>query len=115
MDCINPLWHADPFIYWKNLLSEGFKVLIAAVAAEGLDESWLGKVMDESSLSELLKISEKYQIHLGFEGGEAETFVLDCPMFSKSIKVVDAEKIWAGSSGKYVIKNAKLKVPQETF
>ena len=34
------------------------------------------------------KISEKTYLHLAFEGGEAETLVIDGPIFKKRIEVV---------------------------
>ncbi|MEM2784480.1 MAG: TIGR00289 family protein, partial [Nitrososphaerota archaeon] len=43
-----------------------------------------------------------------FEGGEAETFVLDGPIFKKKISIIKAEKIWKGYYGHYIIKKAKL-------
>ena len=36
-------------------------------------------------------MNEKYKIHIAGEGGEFETFVLNCPLFSRGLKVVDKE------------------------
>ena len=36
---------------------------------------------------------KKLSIHLGFEGGEAETLVLDCPLFKKRLNVKKQKKI----------------------
>lgn len=105
---IAPLWHIDPKEYWNILLKNDFRIIITAVAAEGLDEKWLGRVIDKDALSELIKLSEKYRFHLGFEGGEAETLVLDCPLFSRKIEVIDAEKSFKGGTGTYIIKKARL-------
>jgi len=60
------------------------------------------------NLNELKKLHEKYKFHLAFEGGEAETFVLDCPLFNKKLKVINGDFSWDGVSGKYEIKNLEL-------
>ncbi len=106
--CISPLWHRDPAELWSEELHLGFEIMITSVSAEGLDDSWLGRVVDGDGFHELRKLSKEYRFHLGFEGGEAETFVLDMPLFKKKIAVVDAEKEWDGTTGVYRIKNARL-------
>lgn len=101
---VSPLWHIDPERYWRSLLNSGFKIMVTAVSAEGLDETWLGRIIDEKAVNELKELNNKFRIHLGFEGGEAETLVLDCPMFRKEIRVVEAVKNWDGQSGTYILK-----------
>ena len=43
-----------------------------------------------------------------FEGGEAESFVLDAPLFRKRIVIDDAKTEWNGSTGRYLIEQAHL-------
>lgn len=105
---IAPLWHIDVEKYWGELLENKFAVMITAVAAEGLGEEWLGRSIDKKALVELKKVRDKYKIHLGGEGGEFETLVLDCPMFSKKIEVVRARKDWKNDSGSYIIDEIRL-------
>lgn len=104
----SPLWHMDPQEYMEEIITSGFKVILVSVSAEGLDESWLGKRIDKELLDELLLLHEKYGMHLAFEGGEAETLVLDCPLFKKRIKILNKEKIWERDSGYLNIKKAIL-------
>ncbi len=52
-----------------------------------MDESWLGKEINSENLENLIKLSRKYRFNLGFEGGEAETAVLDGPNFSYAIEI----------------------------
>lgn len=87
IECFNPLWQKDPQEHWRNLLKNKFKVIIASTSAEGLDEKWIGREIDEKNLDELIRLSQKHRFHLGFEGGEAETFVVNCPLFSKGVKI----------------------------
>ena len=104
----SPLWHRDPLEYMEELIKANFEVIIVSVSAEGLDESYLGRRIDEELLDELLNLHDKYGVHLAFEGGEAETLVLDCPLFEEKINIIEAENIWQRDSGHYVIKKAVL-------
>lgn len=108
LKAISPYWHMNPKEYMELILSSGFKVIISGVYAEGLDESWLGKEIDIDALDELIKISEKTYLHLAFEGGEAETLVIDGPIFKKKIEIMNAEKEWNYDNGNYIVLDAKL-------
>ncbi|MGZ7120189.1 MAG: diphthine--ammonia ligase, partial [Methanobacterium sp.] len=103
-----PLWHRDPEEYIKEIINLGFEVIITSVSAEGLDKSWLGKKIDFDVLNEIKDLNKKYGINMAFEGGEAETLVLDGPIFKKRIKIVESETIWDRDSGYFLIKDAVL-------
>lgn len=103
-----PLWHKRQEVLLEDLLLAGFEVIITAVAAYGLNEKWLGRKIDEKCIEELKILNEKYGINVAGEGGEYETFVLDCPLYKKRIEIIDAVKIWDGQRGSYEIKKAKL-------
>lgn len=108
LEVYSPLWGIEPTRYWDELLASGFEVMITAVAAEGLGEEWLGVVITPEKLSQLRELAERYRFHLGFEGGEAETLVLDMPLFRERIVVKRARKLWQGNSGVYIIEEAEL-------
>ncbi len=103
-----PLWHRDPEEYMKWIIDLGFEVIITSVSAYGLDESWLGRKIDHQVLDEIKNLNNKYGIHMAFEGGEAETLVLDGPVFKKKIKIVESETVWDRDSGCFLIKKAVL-------
>jgi len=103
-----PLWHVDPLKYMMEILDLGFEVIVTAVAAEGFDSSWLGRRIDQRMLTELKNLNREHGVHLAFEGGEAETFVLDGPIFKRRIKILDAEKRWFQDSGVLEIRDAIL-------
>lgn len=106
---IAPLWHKNAEKVLKKMISEGFKILITAVAADGLDESWLGKEINFENLEKLKKLSKKYKFHPCFEGGEAESFVVDGPGFKKRIVVEKAvKKMESECCGVWQIKKVKL-------
>lgn len=108
LESIAPLWHRDPLDYMQEVVDQGFEVMITSVSAEGLDESWLGRIVDEDLLEELKGLHEKYGLHMAFEGGEAETLVLNGPIFKKKLNILDSEKIWEVDSGYLMIKDAEL-------
>ena len=43
-----------------------------------------------------------------FEGGEAETLVLDCPIYKKKIELVNYDIHWDGIRGTFEILDATL-------
>lgn len=102
-----PLWHRDA----EELLNEMAKVLdirIVRVAAEGLDQSWLGRSINVNSIESLKALNRRYMVHMAGEGGEYETVVLDAPFFKKRIEIVRSEIEWEGDTGSLKILDAKL-------
>jgi len=105
---ISPIWGKNQNLYMKNLLDSKFKFIIISVSCDGLDESWLGKEITYNDLEKLKMLSKKYGFNLNFEGGEAETFVIDCPLFSNSIKIKDSKIKWDGYRGIFEIVKVDL-------
>lgn len=108
LEVISPYWHVNELEYMREIVSLGFKIIISGVAAWGLDESWLGRVIDDDAIDELIKIHDKYYVDLAFEGGEAETLAIDGPIFKKRIKILKDKKEWHLDSGVYIIEDAIL-------
>jgi predicted ATP pyrophosphatase (TIGR00289 family) len=108
LQVISPLWKKDQRQYMQELLDSGFEFIITAVSCNGLDDSWLGKKITKNDLDKLAHLSEKYKFNLSFEGGEAETFVTSCPLFSEPIKIQDSRKEWDGYRGRFEIVQAKI-------
>lgn len=105
---VSPYWHVDELEYMEKIISLGFEVIISGVFAYGLDESWLGRKIDKKALSELIEINKKCAVNLAFEGGEAETLVVDGPIFKKRICIEEAKKDWHFDNGVYIIEKAVL-------
>ncbi|HJW20219.1 MAG TPA: diphthine--ammonia ligase [Candidatus Nitrosotalea sp.] len=105
---ISPLWHIDQKNYLHELLESKFKFIVTSVTSAGLDQTWLGKEITKVDVEKLVKLSIQYGFNLAFEGGEAETFVVDCPLFYSPIKIVKANKIWDGYRGRFEITEAVL-------
>jgi ABC transporter with metal-binding/Fe-S-binding domain ATP-binding protein len=107
IDNVAPLWKIDPIEELGEIASE-FNAIITAVAAEGLDDSFLGERIDKRMIGKLSELNRRYGINLLFEGGEAESFVLDAPLFRKSVRILKASKEWNGVTGTYTIEKAEL-------
>ncbi|KEQ56345.1 tRNA-specific 2-thiouridylase MnmA protein [Marine Group I thaumarchaeote SCGC AAA799-E16] len=105
---VAPLWNLDSEQYMNDLLEANFVFVMITVSSDGLDDSWLGKVIGTTEIKTLKELSDKFGFNLNFEGGEAETFVIDCPLFSNSIKINRAEKKWDGYRGRFEIVDAEL-------
>jgi len=105
---VTPLWNSEPEQYMNDLLDSNFVFIMITVASDGLDDTWLGKQISKSDIDTLKHLSDKFGFNLNFEGGEAETFVVDCPLFSNSIKINQANKTWDGYRGRFEIMDAGL-------
>ena len=91
LECFNPLWQKSQFEILSDLIKNKFKVIITGVFAYPLDESWLGRKIDKKFIKEVKELNEKYKINPAGEGGEFESFVLDCPLFKKPLKIIDSK------------------------
>jgi ABC transporter with metal-binding/Fe-S-binding domain ATP-binding protein len=107
INAISPLWHIDPLVELREL-ANNYNVIVTQIAAEGFDKSFLGARIDEGMIKKLSKINEKYRINMLFEGGEAESFVLDAPLFKKRIEITKSHIEWKGTVGRFVIDKAGL-------
>jgi len=102
--CFNPLWQSSQTDLLLNLISGGYEICITAVAADYLDESWLGKQITIETISELLALANKHKINPAGEGGEFETFVLNSPLFKKKLTISDSLRHFSRDSGRLEIK-----------
>ncbi len=101
--CYGPVWRKDQMRVMKDIVHAGFEIVIAGVSAEGLDESWLGRHIDDACLRDLEKLKDEKGINPSGEGGEYETLVLDGPNFLKKLEIKDSRKEWDGKRGVLVI------------
>jgi len=105
---ITPLWGHDPVELLREMTSAGLEIIITSVSAQGFDESWLGRKIDEKAICDLSKLNRKYGINPSGEGGEYESFVVNAPLFKKRIEPVETERVWKGTNGYLLIKRAKM-------
>jgi diphthine-ammonia ligase len=108
LEAISPLWHIDQVTHLTNIVSHRFEVIMTGVAALGLDESWLGRALDKKAIDDLARLHSRYGVNPGLEGGEGETFVLDCPLFDRRIEIISSKRHWARDAGYLEILDARL-------
>ena len=108
LEHVSPLWGRNQNELLQEMLQHRFSTMVVAVAAKGLDEKWLGRILDETALGELTKLQEKFSLNPAGEGGELETLVVDCPLFKKKISIAESEKQWDGVRGELIVKKAEL-------
>ena len=103
-----PLWKRNPGELWNEMFDAGFEVLISAVAADGLTEDWLGRIVDRDAFKELCDLHGTCYVCTGGEGGEFETFVTYCPLFKEKITIEESRNAWDQQtmSGQLIIEKA---------
>ncbi|PWA16300.1 hypothetical protein CCH79_00004746, partial [Gambusia affinis] len=110
------LWHRDQESLLSEMISSDLHAILIKVAAFG--EFFVCLLFVPSQLTSVLvacfppfisfflrcqagqkhklfiiKLSHKYGVHICGEGGEYETFTLDCPIFKKKITIDEAETV----------------------
>ncbi|MDP6139195.1 MAG: diphthine--ammonia ligase [Candidatus Woesearchaeota archaeon] len=76
----------------EKMLNKGYEIMITQVASDGL-MPWLGRTLTKENFNELKRDSANYKFHIGFEGGYADTLVLDGPIFDKKLKIDSFKRI----------------------
>tara|TARA_B100000945_G_scaffold304518_1_gene290091 strand:+ start:2023 stop:2688 length:666 start_codon:yes stop_codon:yes gene_type:complete len=94
----SPLWHNNPEIHMKSLIDNGFEIMISSVSCNGLDKSWLGRILCVENYKELKSLARNFRFNVDGEGGEYETTVINAPHFSSKI-VCRKEIVWEKSRG----------------
>jgi diphthine-ammonia ligase len=106
--CFNPLWLKDQVDILNELVQRGFRTVVSGVFAFPLDESFLGKEIDDEMIGRLQEFFEEYDLNPAGEGGEMETTVTDSPFFKKRIEILDFDVSFKNNSGVFKIKKASL-------
>ncbi|XP_033734747.1 diphthine--ammonia ligase-like isoform X2 [Pecten maximus] len=87
------LWRRDQAELLNEMIGCGVTAVLIKVASLGLDpKKHLGKTLAEMQ-PELHRMHTKFQLNVCGEGGEYETFTLDCPLFKKRIVLDDPEMV----------------------
>lgn len=91
VESLYPLWSQkeDALQLLRNFVQSGYKAVVVRVREDVLDETWLGKSLDEAFLQDVQRTT---MCPMG-ESGEYHTFVYEGPLFSKRIHLVPGEFI----------------------
>jgi uncharacterized protein (TIGR00290 family) len=76
-----PVWKRDTSDFIKQFLALGFKAVVTCVDPRVLDQSFAGRLIDETFLSSL-----PAQVDPCGENGEFHSFVFDGPIFAAPVK-----------------------------
>ena len=98
IECFNPIWQKNQEELLRDLIKNNFEVIIVGVFAYPFDKKWLGRKIDFRFVEEMKKLNEKFGISLAGEGGEFESFVLNCPLFSRRLEIKSFKDFGSGNS-----------------
>lgn len=87
IECFNPLWQKNQEDLIQELIKNKFEIILTGVFAYPLNFKWVGRKIDLVFLEEMKKLNSKYGISVAGEGGEFESFVLNCPLFRKKLAI----------------------------
>jgi diphthine-ammonia ligase len=104
----SPLWSMDPSKYIHKMIDQKFEIVIVGVSTLGLEREWLGTLLDHDNVKKLESLSLRYGFNLNFEGGEAETIVVDCPLYKKKFRIKEGLVKWFGDNGIFEITDYEL-------
>lgn len=85
---VYPLWKQDTKALLKEFLELGFKAITVCVNAKLLDESFVGRIIDQKFIDDLPE-----GVDVCGENGEFHTFVFDGPIFNKPVAFEIGEKV----------------------
>lgn len=105
----SPLWRKAQETLMRDLIASRIRPMVVAVMAEGLGEEWLGRVLDEGAVEELLSLWERKGVSPSGEGGEYETLVLDSPLHSRTLEVLEVERHVTRDQGRLSVRRAELR------
>ena len=88
IQCVFPLWQKDTSQLIKDFIQLGFKSVVVCTNANLLDDSFLGRQIDENFINDL-----PANVDPCGENGEFHTFCFDGPIFSQPVEFELGEKI----------------------
>ena len=88
LDVVFPLWKEDTHLLVRSMITLGFKMITVCVNGNLLDESFVGREVDASFLSDL-----PGNVDPCGENGEFHTFCYDGPVFKTPVAFETGEKV----------------------
>ncbi|HEX9047263.1 MAG TPA: diphthine--ammonia ligase [Verrucomicrobiae bacterium] len=85
MNVLTPLWGRDRLTLLQQLLEARFAVVFSCIKTRWLTPEWVGRQLDETSVSQLRALRERNGIDLCGEEGEYHTLVTDAPGFRQRV------------------------------
>ena len=88
LDHVEPLWGEPPQLLLDEFVSTGGRAVITCVELAKLDESWVGRVIDDRFASEIALTG----VDACGENGEYHSFAFAGPVFKKSLSWTAGER-----------------------
>ncbi len=108
LEAYTPLWRKNQEDYMRDVVKHGVKFIVTEINAFGLPMKFLGKEITLDDVEEIIKYARKYRFNPAFEGGEAETLVIDAPFFKKKLKVEGRILRISEFNTRYIIEKVEL-------
>ncbi len=99
-----PLWRRDNVSLVLDFIRSGARGIFVSVAAEGLEENFLGREIDERALHDLMNLNRRFGISVIGEGGEYETLVTYNPFNDLCIEILEKEILNRGMQKNLIVK-----------
>ncbi|HLD12917.1 MAG TPA: hypothetical protein VJB87_04990, partial [Candidatus Nanoarchaeia archaeon] len=87
-------------------------VIMTEIASDGLTEEWLGKELTLENFEKLKVLSKKFGFDLLGEGGYYNSLVIDGPIFTKKLELVQSEKVMEAANSGYLLVHKVAVVPK---
>lgn len=91
MRAIYPVWGRDTGDFVRDFIGRGFKAVTTCIDSSVLDESFVGRVIDEDFLADLPD-----KVDPCGENGEFHSFVFDGPMFARPVEFTIGGRVTRG-------------------
>jgi uncharacterized protein (TIGR00290 family) len=89
IEAIEPLWNKSTEKVLTDFIDAGFEAIIVSAKAELIDGDWIGRRVDRKFLAYL----KAKNIDSCGENGEYHTLVVNGPLFSRRIEIVESRTI----------------------
>jgi diphthamide synthase (EF-2-diphthine--ammonia ligase) len=89
MQCVFPIWKTDTRWMINDFITKGFKTITCCINDGYLNESWCGRMIDESFIAALPPTVDACG-----ENGEFHSYCFEAPIFKKKIKIITGDKIY---------------------
>lgn len=97
---IRPLWNRNTEQIFREFVTSGFDAIVTRVNTKMLSPEWLGRQLNKKFLEDIKRIGN---VDPCGENGEYHTFVIDGPLFTKRIEILESRKDILDGSGRLEI------------
>lgn len=89
MEAHLPLWKQSQRLVLESFIAGGFEAVLVTARVDVLDQSWLGRPIDDDFLQAYGRLAAEKGLTLCGEAGEYDTLVLDAPFFAQRLEITE--------------------------